>query len=185
MATNRDYLLAMMPKDAVCAEIGVWIGGFSRMILNVTKPSNLFLIDPWLWDLPVKVPRDCYIANTRLVKNQADMDKLYTKVNDEFEKLPNVTVMRQKSVDAAAIFQDNYFDWIYIDGAHDYQNVKADLEAWSTKVKPGGFLTGDDWDWGKKYNNPVRRAVQDFIKLKTYKMVKTDKNQFILTRITK
>lgn len=38
------------------------------------------------------------------------------------------------------------FDLIYIDGSHDYKDVKNDLyKAW-TFLKPGGLLLADDWD---------------------------------------
>lgn len=38
------------------------------------------------------------------------------------------------------------FDLIYVDGSHDYKDVKNDLyEAWKA-LKPGGLLMADDWD---------------------------------------
>ncbi|MBT6097750.1 MAG: hypothetical protein HN582_13185 [Marinovum sp.] len=44
---NRLRMLAQMPKNGRCAEIGVWNGGFSGAILDVTRPKELTLIDPW------------------------------------------------------------------------------------------------------------------------------------------
>jgi hypothetical protein len=44
---RRWRLLEQMPKGAVCAEIGVFNGDFSRHILRVTKPRELHLIDGW------------------------------------------------------------------------------------------------------------------------------------------
>ena len=38
-----------------------------------------------------------------------------------------------------------YFDWIYIDGNHTYEYVKQDLEGYRPKVKPGGYMAGDDY----------------------------------------
>jgi methyltransferase family protein len=38
----------------------------------------------------------------------------------------------------------HYFDWIYVDGDHQYEAVKKGLESYLPKVKPGGFITGDD-----------------------------------------
>lgn len=45
--------------------------------------------------------------------------------------------------EAAAI--DGPVDFVYIDAAHDYESVKADIAAWWPKVKPGGILAGHDY----------------------------------------
>jgi hypothetical protein len=36
-----------MSKGSVCAEIGVWKGDYSDLILTITSPKKLHLIDPW------------------------------------------------------------------------------------------------------------------------------------------
>ncbi|MGZ6038931.1 MAG: class I SAM-dependent methyltransferase [Phenylobacterium sp.] len=39
---------------------------------------------------------------------------------------------------------------LHIDGNHEYEHVLADAEAWTPRVKPGGWIIFDDydWDWG-------------------------------------
>jgi hypothetical protein len=49
------------------------------------------------------------------------------------------------SVSAAGIFADNSVAWVHIDARHDYDSVKADIEAWMPKVTAGGWLSGDDF----------------------------------------
>ena len=56
-----------------------------------------------------------------------------------------VHLVQDFSAAAATRFPDSYFDWIYIDAMHDYENVIADLNAWWPKRRPGGFFTGDDY----------------------------------------
>jgi len=44
---RRDQLLKKLPKNAICAEIGVYQGELSQRILNKTNPKKLVLIDAW------------------------------------------------------------------------------------------------------------------------------------------
>lgn len=180
---NRDFIFNIIPKHGIGAEIGVWRGEFAQRLLNDLEPIRLILVDPWIWDQG-DIPRDCYIATTRFAKNQHDMDVLHNGVRERFQDYSEVRIYRKKSVDAAPLFSDQFFDWVYIDGSHDYESVKADLAAWAPKIKVGGFLMGDDYDWGaKKYQKPVERAVKEMLKNNTTFVAHKIKNgQFVLRR---
>lgn len=66
-------------------------------------------------------------------------------------------VIVKPSVEAAKDFQDEFFDYVYIDAEHTQKAVLEDLEAWYPKVKYGGVLAGhDSWKQG------VRAAVVEF-----------------------
>jgi hypothetical protein len=43
----RHQLLKLMPKNSICAEIGVWKGEFSKETIRIVRPRMLHLIDPW------------------------------------------------------------------------------------------------------------------------------------------
>ena len=50
---------------------------------------------------------------------------------------------------------------VYIDGAHDFENVVADIENYRLKLCPGGFLCGHDYG---SFDYPdVKRAVDSAI----------------------
>lgn len=178
--SNRDWLIKAFPKNATCAEIGVWQGGFSNRILTETNPTNLYLIDPWVWSQG-SLPKNFFIANTRIAKNQRDMNEIHSAVIKRFAENTNVHILRLKSHEAAPTFQDGFFDWIYIDGAHDYDNVKRDLESYKNKVKVGGYITGDDYNWG--VGHPVQKAIATFLKENTnFEMEKVYKGQFMIKK---
>lgn len=42
---RRDFLLKQMPKNSICAEVGVYKGKLSERILKLTNPKKLVLID--------------------------------------------------------------------------------------------------------------------------------------------
>ena len=48
---------------------------------------------------------------------------------------------------AADQIADASLDLVFIDAAHDYQNVKTDILKYTPKLKPHGLLTGHDIDY--------------------------------------
>jgi len=52
---------------------------------------------------------------------------------------------KKYSVDGSKLYEDNSLDLVFIDANHTYPHVKADIEHWYPKVKPGGILAGHDY----------------------------------------
>ncbi len=150
----RARLLAQMPKGGVAAEIGVWEGKFSERILEITAPRELHLIDPWLYQ-----PE---FGNTGFgrKKNATRMEEMYGEVKARFAGNPAVSVHRALSKDALGGFPDAHFDWVYVDGNHNEPFVGEDLDLARSKVRPGGIIAGDDFNWQTEIGAPVRRAVE-------------------------
>ncbi len=67
------------------------------------------------------------------------------------------------SVAAADFFADGSLAWVHIDARHDYDSVVADINAWEPKVRPGGWLSGDDYqaDWWPGVVNAVSDTLPD------------------------
>lgn len=57
-----------------------------------------------------------------------------------------ITLIIADSIMASRLFGGASIDWVHLDARHDYASVKADIQAWLPKVKPGGWLSGDDYD---------------------------------------
>jgi hypothetical protein len=57
-----------------------------------------------------------------------------------------ISLIIADSAAASRLFGDASIDWVHLDARHDYASVKADIQAWLPKVKPGGWLSGDDYD---------------------------------------
>ena len=182
LPNSRDFLLKAMPKNSICAEIGVFEGYFSSRILRIVKPKKIYLIDPWETEkefLEAKVP---WKPEEDLIK----IEKRYNKVINRFSseiKNEQVLVKRGRSANILNNFEDNYFDWVYIDGSHFFEDVKNDLELSYQKVRKGGFITGDDYlndnDW---YRVNTTRAIDQFIAKGLVELIKTKNRQFILEK---
>lgn len=159
---SRRLLLEQMPKHSICAEIGVWKGDFSNLILQHTAPAELHLIDPWVFT--TAYGRRWY--GGKKAQNQADMDVIHDEVQFRFRETPAVRIHRELSAVAADRFPDRFFDWIYIDGNHYYEFVKQDLERYLPKIKPGGIIAGDDFEWTCEELAgmlPIKTAVDEFV----------------------
>lgn len=56
-----------------------------------------------------------------------------------------------------ANIEDRSLDFIYLDGAHDYENVRQELPRYWPKVRPGGMLAGHDYcDHGETVKKKCR-----------------------------
>lgn len=155
---NRRRVLRSMPREGVCAEIGVWKGDGASSILHNASPRKLFLVDPWAHQ-PER-------ARSRYGRADADaMDEIYQGVLERFDaeiRQGRVEVLRGRSDDVWDKFEDSSLDWVWLDGDHAYDAVKRDLEALRRIVKPGGVIAGDDYTYGW-WGNSVIRAVDEFV----------------------
>ena len=154
-------------KKLIGAEVGVFKGSYSSQITNFFKSkdilTNLHLIDPWKINDEFKE-----YGNDKL-------EEAYLYVKNKFKNNKSIEIIRLSSAEASVKFDDNFFDFVYIDGNHEYKYVKQDLELWFPKLKKDGILFGDD------YLRPygVQKAVEEFTHEKKLIVHFTDNgNQF-------
>jgi len=180
---QRRILFKKLPKNSVCAELGVLYGQGSQLILSLTQPKKLHLIDPWVFQNHTPLHQET--NQRRKVFGQKDLDKMYQDVLVRFNSLIQkeiVKVHRDYSDKTLSSFPDNYFDWVYIDGNHEYAFVKKDLDLCYLKVKPGGFITGDDYIKKPYFEGPIR-AVDEFIQSGHVKLIEFIGIQYFLQKI--
>lgn len=182
--TSRDFLLQTFPKFSIGIEIGVNDGDFSERILEIVRPKKLHLIDPWEFNDDPKYSDAPY--GNQHVDGQNMMNEKYNNVKKKFQSLINknhVMIHRGFSEKLHTSFEDNYFDWIYIDGNHFYEFVKNDLNLYFPKIKTGGFITGDDYYPDDLSGEGVKKAVDEFIRSGKVKLIQIKHNQFVLQKI--
>lgn len=69
-----------------------------------------------------------------------------------------VNIVKTTSLQAANRYPDRSISYLMIDASHKYQDVCDDIRAWYPKIKMGGIISGDDYDWEE-----VNKAVVDTI----------------------
>jgi hypothetical protein len=151
-------LLKILNLNGFGLEIGVELGNFSRVIINSSSLSKIYLLDAWKM-----FPKE--ESSGMIYLTQKQQDDNYNHVVNETKQYGNrVTIIRKNSHDAISDFPDGYFDFIYIDASHDYEHVKKDIWEWYPKVKNNGLYSGHDYLDGKfrKVTYGVKRAVNEF-----------------------
>ncbi len=119
---HRDRILEFLPKKAVCAEIGIETAKTSEKILKAAEPSKLHLIEidaAWIEN-----------ARNKFSKELSE-NRVFLHHGSSYEELSK--------------FDDNYFDWVYIDGDHTYNGAKKDLEVARIKTKDDGLIWLHDY----------------------------------------
>ncbi len=139
---SRDELPALLNARGLLgrgAEIGVKQGRYSDELLRNWRGSELVSIDPWLSADP-----EDYVDRSNV--SQDRFNEFYEETRERLADYGSrSTIWRMTSVEAATKVPDHSFDFVYIDARHDYESVKEDLEAWCSKVRPGGILAGHDY----------------------------------------
>jgi len=166
---NRYELLRRLPKGGVVAEIGVFAGNFAAKILEIVCPEKLVLVDWWK-------PGPVAQGNVKTTGPEN-----YRRVMDRFAgpiDAGQVVVVRQESSGAARQFEDEFFDWVYIDADHNYAGVVRDLVAWRTKVKRTGLILGHDYCEPADRDYGIVRAVNEAVARDELELVGVTRDAF-------
>ena len=73
-----------------------------------------------------------------------ELEKGYDRVKRLYGDNPKVQMCKGSSADWAEKFEDQFFDYLYLDADHSKKSVLADLKSWYPKVKNGGIIAGHD-----------------------------------------
>ena len=159
---NRNNFLTQIVRKQLgtintAIEVGVWRGAFSAKIMSTLKPKSFYGVDPYkLYEGYTDKPGAEFNAQTSL-------DELFETTKQRLEKKGG-TLIRNFSTQAAAEFDDDSIDFVYLDGDHQYQAIKQDIAAWYGKVRSGGILAGHDYVKGSLVEEfGVIPAVNEFV----------------------
>ena len=176
---HRDFLFEYLPKGGAAAEIGVHLGDFARRLLDLARPDQLHLIDPWRRREEAAYAAAWYGEAV----TQAELDRRHAHVTERFGPeiaAGRVVIHRAASAEALEGFADGALDWIYIDGDHCESAVARDLALALQKVRPGGLILGDDYGVPGWWDDGVTRAVDAVIAAGGADKVTCRNGQFVL-----
>ena len=121
-------------NDLRMIEIGSFMGESSSLFASSGMFKEIHCIEPFSGNTDAfdTLPID----NWKDVKEEFDMN---TRV---FE---NIILHQDFSYNVDNKFEDKSFDFVYMDGAHDYKSVERDIQLYLPKLKPLRLFGGHDY----------------------------------------
>ena len=160
----RDLLIER--KVQKFAEIGVWKSHLVRCIFK--SKCRKILKEYWAVDC-WKILEEKHHAMAK--REQWEWDEFYRRCCSYIPRYPQLHPIRLTSKEAAGLFPLNkfagYFDCVFLDASHYYEDIKEDLELWHPLVRKGGIIGGHDY--GGQRMCGVKKAVDEFYGKETLK----------------
>lgn len=128
MKRHTKTLIALLKEISPTkgVEIGVWKGDTSEGLLISFPDLHLYLIDN-------------YQVSWSSSEIKDDTVKRLSRYNSR------LTWLFEESGTAAKHIKDDSLDFVFVDGCHNYEVVKSDIELYLSKIKSGGLIAGHDY----------------------------------------
>lgn len=158
-----DLIRSFVGTPEYGAEIGVYKGETSVKLIEAFPTCYWHFVDPWCeWPKGTSYRKHKRTGDL----SQQEWDKVYeealARIHGASQKYHGImnraTVHRNTSVEAHRLFDDHALVVVFIDGNHQYADVKADIEMWLPKIEKGGLICGHDY--GGTYKG-VKQAVDE------------------------
>lgn len=140
------WLASEAQQHARIVEIGSYLGRSTRALADNTS-GRVWAIDDW------KGPRDPEFRVQ--IERNGLFDKFCVNLADHIAHKVIPIVADHGETDK---FPDIRPDMVFIDGSHQYEDVKRDIGFWKARLVPGGLLCGHDANW-----EGVSRAVNELL----------------------
>lgn len=134
-------------ENPVGLEIGCDIGDTTQFLLDSNPKLYLYSIDPY----------ENYVDwNGRSLNER---EEVFQQAQNRLKPYWNRFELVRKTSDSAAdYFDEEMFDFIFIDGLHTYEQLTKDCNNYYKFLKPGGIFSGHDFT----AIDGVNRAAKEF-----------------------
>lgn len=136
-------------------EIGTWLGRstcfMAETLKELNSPVKFYGVDTFYGE------RDATDQQEIVAKEHGCIYHRFWLNMKEAGVIDYVTPIKMTSQDAAQLFGDESFEFIFLDAEHHYEDVLNDLKNWWPKLKKGGVMAGHDFN-----GTGVQKAVVEF-----------------------
>jgi hypothetical protein len=160
----EDLITKIRPRNII--EVGTWLGGsainMSKIIKKLNLDTKIYCVDTWLgaeefWTGAAHTPERNLKCKNGYPQVYFDFLSNVVKheVQDIIIPIPNTSFIGSKILKHMGITAD----LIYVDGSHEYEDVKLDIINYMDILNSNGVMFGDDIGWGG-----VNKAVNEILK---------------------
>ena len=152
-------------------EIGVF--GGSSLLRNydlcISNNIDVYGIDPFE-DINIFNGRDASLTvkHIRDVSRKLALDRRLNLEKNISQHNLNINLIKNTKNKSFKLFNDNSISVLHLDGDHSYIGVKNDLNNYWSKMKSGGIIINDDYEW-----TCCKKAIDEFIKIKNSEILKS------------
>ena len=145
-------------KDVVGVEIGVFEGDHALSLLENLDIKKLYLVDPYvMYD-------DNLEATEHYGKDLPTINDAKTVAYNKLKKYKDKIIWIEEFSDKATKSIPDNLDFVYIDGNHQEEYVRLDIESYFDKIRKGGVVGGHDFYNGyERAHDGVVMAVTKYI----------------------
>lgn len=143
--------LAYLAEVASHSNFTIEVGSFKgRSSIALSNSKRLLCVDRW---------------NGKVICGEKPegidvLEEAYQEFLKNIEPYSNIQHLKGESVELADNFPNECADVIFIDGGHDYEQVKADIKAYWPKLGKGARMIFHDYAYTKF---GVKKAVDEFV----------------------
>ena len=157
---DRTYSdMVELANASIIVEVGVWRGLSASLLAGALKRRRcggvLFAVDTWLgalefWNLRWSGGKEDPTRDLELHQGYPHVYYTFLSNMVHLNLSRYVTPLPMTSRTAAALLREAlvYPDLIHLDAAHEYADIKEDLDLWLPLLAPCGVLLGDDYMGG-------------------------------------
>lgn len=156
--TELDWLTEQAGRRRRIVELGSYMGRTTMALAHCTK-GEVWAIDDF------RGLRDTKYNGPDVQKHLAYQGDLLDRFKKNIAGLENVRIIETDHADCASLpaewlrgKPEEKPDMVFIDGGHEYEEVKRDILVWKERLAPGGLLCGHDSNWPG-----VRKAIDELI----------------------
>jgi hypothetical protein len=153
-----DRMVEKLPDGSNLVEVGSWLGKSTNYMADIIKKSkkklNFTTVDTWKGTLDESLHQS--------IVSSFGGDIFYEFVDNTLHSnnYNTFNTIKDTSENASSQFQNSSLDFVLLDAGHSYTDVSNDLRYWYKKIKPGGFIAGDDY--GTNIFTGVTKAVDEY-----------------------
>jgi SAM-dependent methyltransferase len=138
-----DDLVDRISEGSNIVEVGAWLGKSTNYLATKIKESkkklNFTTVDTWKGTDDEKIHQS--------IVSSFGGDIFYEFIDNTIHSnnFNNFNIIKDTSENAASQFENSSLDFVLLDAGHSYSDLMNDLNSWYKRVKPGGYIVGDDF----------------------------------------